>query len=140
MSETQVSQTQRELTARSAMWLVCPDCRETSRVLAVMASRVLKERRECPQCLSTRAPHLRQTQQGAHIPVPEELHAASNGEEAYLREWIDADDRKARIHSWFRVLLGSVAARFSRSKLITSPMLRHDTADEPGLDLTHLEE
>ena len=140
MSESQVSPTQRELTARSAIWLTCPDCGKTSRVLAVMAGRVLRERRECLQCLSTCAPNLRRTPQGAHIPASEELHATSDGEEPHLREWIEADDRRPRLRYWFRVLFGRVAARFSRSKLITSPMQIHNPADEPGLDLTHSEE
>lgn len=139
MSGTQNARTSRGRIASSAIWLTCPDCGMTSRVLAVMAGRVLKERPVCPDCLSTRLPHLRQSAPGAHIPASEaEQAAGSDEEQAYLRAWIEANDTRARLHPRLRMLLGRLAARFSRTKPVTVHTPVKDRADEHGLDLSHL--
>lgn len=139
MYQTQISRTQQELTARSAFWLTCPDCGHTGRTLAVMASRVLRQRRGCPQCRSTSEPHLRQTSSGAHIPVSEGQHTAStDAEAAYLRAWIESDDRQSRLHHSLRALRSRLTARFSRKR---SAAVRTQSHTGPsGYDLTHLEE
>ena len=136
MYQTQISPTQQELTARSAFWLTCPDCGHTGRVLAVMASRVLRQRRGCPQCFSTSSPRLRQTQSGAHIPLSEAQPTAANvTEEAFLRAWIGSYAGRSQLHHWFRVLLSRLAVRFSRTRSVAIRI-----APPPGqsrLDLTH---
>ena len=52
---------------QTSAWVLCGECGHTSRVLSIMASRVLKERQHCPQCRSTAAPSLHHTAAGAHI-------------------------------------------------------------------------
>ncbi len=55
----------------TSIWVLCEDCGHTSRVLSVMASRVLKERQHCPQCQSKNAPTLHYTAAGAYIQPDE---------------------------------------------------------------------
>ena len=136
MFEGQLLSTDQALTGRSAIWLMCPNCNHTTRVLAMMAGRVLRERRQCPNCLSTHAPHMSQTVVGAHIPASEAHHAPANDSEtAYLRAWIDRDDNKKRSQSMSGVLLRRLAARFSRTIPAYAKARTFPHSTEPGLDL-----
>ena len=117
MSETHIAQIRRELTGRSAIWLLCPDCGHADRVLAVMASRVLRERRQCALCHSTLAPLLRQAPMGAHIPASEAHQGVpAEGEDAYLHSWVEQDESKGQLRHRLEVFLSRAKARFSRSK------------------------
>ncbi len=62
--------------ARTSVWVLCEECGHTSRVLSVMASRVLKERKHCPQCQSAAAPSLHYTAAGAYIHPSDALHTS----------------------------------------------------------------
>ena len=140
MSESPISRTHPGLMARSAIWLTCPDCGHTSRVLAVMASRVLQLRRECPECLSAAAPLLQQTQPGAHISA-EEVKASehSEGEQARLHAWIESESRKGAVQHWLRMILSRLAARFSRTKPVAAKTSSDESVDEADLGLTPTE-
>jgi hypothetical protein len=136
MCEEQVLPTEDALTARSAIWLTCPECDHTTRVLAVMAGRVLRERRQCPKCLSTHAPQMSQTVVGAHIPASEAHHApASAAETASLRAWIESDGNKHNGQRWFRVLFYRLASRFSRARPARMTARAVPPLHEPALGL-----
>ena len=62
---------------QASIWVLCEDCGHVSRVLSVMASRVLKERKSCPQCQSLNAPTLHYTAAGAHIHADDMLYSPS---------------------------------------------------------------
>lgn len=140
MSGTQISRNSQQPTAGSAIWLTCPDCGTTARVLAVMASRVLKERPQCPKCLSTRVPHLRQSSSGSRISPSEAEQAPLSGEDqAYLLAWIKAQGERGQLHHWLFQTLGRLAARFSRTKRLAVQTPARDTADEHVLHLSNPE-
>jgi hypothetical protein len=136
MFEGQTLLNDHALTARSAIWLTCPECDHTARVLAVMAGRVLRERRQCPNCHSAHPPHMSQTVVGAHIPASEAHHApASDGETAYLRAWIKRDENWKQTQSLSSVLFHRLAARFSRTIPAYAETRTGPSLIEPGLEL-----
>jgi hypothetical protein len=136
MCEEQVFTTNDAQIARSAMWLTCPDCDHTTRVLAVMAGRVLRERRHCPNCLSMRAPLMNQTPVGAHIPASEAHHAPGSAEEtAYLVAWLERVGDKKPDQRWFAVFLHHMATRFSRSRPAHAETRLLPPLHEPGFQL-----
>ena len=55
------------MSSGTSVWVTCRECGHVSRVLAVMASRVLAERQTCPSCHSSEAPTLNSTPSGTHI-------------------------------------------------------------------------
>ena len=141
MSEGQFSPVNQVLNARSAIWLTCPHCDHTTRTLAVMAGRVLKERRQCPRCSSTHAPNMSQTVSGAHIPASEAHHAPANEEEqAYLLAWIKREDDKQQHQRWVESFIRWLAPRFSRSRLVHSPAQTVPAVNEQVPHLTPIED
>lgn len=96
----------------NAIWLTCRECGHTSRVLALLASRVLKTRSACPQCASTAVPCLNSTPIGTSVSL-------SNEQSAALREMDDptlhalvARTPVSSPKDWFRSLQGRVIDRF----------------------------
>ena len=141
ISDPQSSRTpQQDQIARFAIWLTCPDCNATSRVLALMASRVLQQRLECGACHSTRAPLLTQAHAGAHIPAPDPAQSTPNeDEQARLQTWIDQQESTSGLQHGIRVFLHRIAARFSRTKRATAQTASDVSPEATGLGLTHSE-
>ena len=136
MSEP-LTEEQDGITSRSAIWIRCGECGHVSRALAVMASRVLEERRQCPTCFSTDPPFLSLAQAGAHIPQSEGRAIAVNDRETeFLRSWIGREAKRL----WLLRIAGAagreLAARFSRRR---PPGRRPEPPAgplEPGIDLS----
>ena len=79
---------------RTSIWVLCEDCGHVSRVLSVMANRVLRDRKSCPQCHSFNAPTLHYTAIGTHLHVddaPSGAHVRSTAAELRTSpEWAPA--------------------------------------------------
>lgn len=131
MSRTQTVLREDGLTSRSAMWVTCNECGHVGRVLAVMASRVLRARKECPECFSTQPPRLTLAPTGAHVPAPEAHNADANrAESARLHTWIEHRTQESRLLGVAHSAFSTLADRFSRRKhLEAHPAIRLCSAD-----------
>lgn len=87
----------------SAIWLTCRNCGDTTRVLALMANRVLKARTHCPACRSTCEPCINQTPAGRGLTLSvEQSGALREMDDKTARAWLE--DRAHRSNSHFMPL------------------------------------
>ncbi|MGI4757475.1 MAG: hypothetical protein ACRYGF_11590 [Janthinobacterium lividum] len=112
--------------AGSAVWLTCCDCGHTTRVLAVLASRVIKARPYCPDCASTAAPLLNATTTGTGIALSEEQRIAlRETDDPAVHAWLQRDRQPAPVMEWVRAAQNEVVSRFSRSRRPGSAQAHH---------------
>lgn len=99
----------------NAIWLTCRECGHTSRVLALLASRVLRARPHCPGCASMATPCLNSTPMGTAIALSEEQGAALRemDDPALHALLLEQELQDSPLH-WVKNLPGRVADRFSR--------------------------
>lgn len=105
----------------SAIWLTCRECGHTTRVLALLASRVLARRMHCPECQSTCEPCVNATPAGSGISLsPEQSAALREMDDKDVRVWMErranhSAARHASLH-WLGVVPSRLTSRFTRAR------------------------
>ncbi len=138
MAETQASW--KTAATQSAIWVTCRECGHTSRVLSVMASRVLQDRDKCSECFSAELPRLNQTPVGTGIVLSDLQRAAlRETEDEGLHAWIAAAPRE-RWYDWLQQAATSrLAHRFSKRRRNEHDLPLVIVPPEGGLALSHVE-
>ena len=100
----------------AAIWLTCPDCGHTTRVLALLAGRVLKDRTRCLECSSTVAPHMNFAPTGRGIALSDEQNATLRELDVpALHAWVADRERQTLTHR-VHAAGSRLADRFARGR------------------------
>lgn len=100
----------------NAIWMTCRECGHTSRVLALLASRVIKTRTACPECASTAVPCLNSTPVGTSLSLSEEQSAALREMDDPALHAMIARTPVSSPMDWIRSLQGRVIDRFAHQR------------------------
>lgn len=128
----------------SAIWLTCRDCGDTTRVLALMANRVLKTRTNCPACHSKSEPCLNRTPVGEGIALsPEQSIAFREMDDKAVRIWLEQRAYGAHSHrtamQWIQDTGSRLADRFSKRGLAHGAPFAavHEARSQTGTTAKH---
>ncbi|MGI4853134.1 MAG: hypothetical protein ACRYF4_03680 [Janthinobacterium lividum] len=100
----------------NAIWLTCRECGHTSRVLALLASRVIKTRSACPECASTSVPCLNSTPVGTGLSLSDEQKSALREMDDPALHALVARTPVISPQNWVRNLQGRVIDRFTHRR------------------------
>ena len=136
MPETYASWNTDRVMPQSAIWVTCRECGNTERVLAVMASRVLRDREKCPGCLSSELPRLNQTPIGAGIVLSEAQRTAlRETEDEHLHAWVADAPKEHWLHWLQEAATRRLAHRFSRRSRMESDVPLSLLSSDPVLGM-----
>lgn len=105
----------------NAIWLTCRECGHTSRVLALLASRVVKTRSACPECASTAVPCLNSTPVGTALSLSDEQRSALREMDDPALHALIARTPVSSPKDWARSLRSRVVDRFTHQRAYGSP-------------------